>query len=103
MAKSKTNVVKFIHSDPGHAWLAVKTRELSELGIADKISQYSYVKGKTTYLEEDADMATYVNAQKERGVTVEIRQGRVWPQKCPVRYFDSYQAPVAQTVETVAA
>ena len=49
MAKSKTNVVKFIHSDPGHAWLAVKTRELSELGIADKISQYSYVKGKTTY------------------------------------------------------
>jgi len=103
MAKSKTNVVKFIHSDPGHAWLAVKTRELSELGIADKISQYSYVKGKTTYLEEDADMATYVNAQKERGVTVEIRQGRVWPQKCPVRYFDSYQAPVAQTAETVAA
>ena len=104
MAKSKTNVVKFIHSDPGHAWLAVKTRELSELGIADKISQYSYVKGKTTYLEEDADMATYVNAQKERGVTVEIRQGRVWPQKCPVRYFASYEAPVtAPTVDAVAA
>ena len=39
-------------------------------------------------------MAVYVNAQKERGVTVEIRQGRVWPQKCPVRYFASYAAPV---------
>lgn len=104
MAKSKTNVVKFIHSDPGHAWLAVKTRELSELGIADKISQFSFVKGKTTYLEEDADMTVYVNAQKERGVTVEIRQGRVWPQKCPVRYFAKYEAPVtAPAVEAVAA
>lgn len=104
MAKSKTNVVKFIHSDPGHAWLAVKTRELSELGVADKISQFSFVKGKTTYLEEDADMAVYVNAQKERGVTVEIRQGRAWPQKCPVRYFASYEAPVtAPTVDAVAA
>jgi len=104
MAKSKTNVVKFIHSDPGHAWLAVKTRELSELGVADKISQFSFVKGKTTYLEEDADMAVYVNAQKERGVTVEIRQGRVWPQKCPVRYFASYAATVtAPTVDAVAA
>ena len=103
MAKSKTNVVKFIHSDPGHAWLAVKTRELSELGIADKITQFSFVKGKTTYLEEDADMATYVTAQKERGVTVEIRQGRVWPQKCPVRYFAKYEAPVSQTVETAEA
>jgi len=104
MAKSKTNVVKFIHSDPGHAWLAVKTRELSELGIADKISQFSFVKGKTTYLEEDADMTVYVNAQKERGVTVEIRQGRVWPQKCPVRYFAKYEAPVtAPAVDAVAA
>lgn len=104
MAKSKTNVVKFIHSDPGHAWLAVKTRELSELGVADKISQFSFVKGKTTYLEEDADMPIYVNAQNERGVTVEIRQGRVWPQKCPVRYFAKYEAPVTATaVDAVAA
>lgn len=102
MAKSKANVVKFFHSDAGHGWLAVKTRELVELGIADKITAFSFTKGKSSYLEEDADMATYVNAQKDRGVNVEVRQGKRWDKKSPIRAFPAYQAtvtaPVAETV-----
>jgi hypothetical protein len=47
MAKSKANIVKFFHSDAGHGWLAVKTRELVDLGVADKITAFSYTKGKT--------------------------------------------------------
>lgn len=93
MAKTNNTVIKFIHSDPGHSWMAVKTRELVELGIADKITQYSHFKGKTTYLEEDVDARTYITAQEARGVTVEARQGRFWPKQCPVRYFKKYQAP----------
>jgi hypothetical protein len=102
MAKSKANVVKFFHSDAGHGWLAVKTRELVELGIADKITAFSFTKGKSSYLEEDVDMATYVNAQKDRGVNVEVRQGKRWDKKSPIRAFPAYQAtvtaPVAETV-----
>lgn len=92
MAKSKANVVKFFHSDAGHGWLAVKTRELVELGIADKITAFSYTKGKSSYLEEDVDMALYVNTQKDRGVNVEIRQGKRWDKKSPIRAFPAYQA-----------
>ena len=100
MANSKANVVKFFHSDAGHGWLAVKTRELVELGVADKITAFSYTKGKSSYLEEDVDMSTYINAQKDRGVTVEIRQGKRWDKKSPIRAFPSFQAPTAPAVET---
>jgi hypothetical protein len=44
-----------MHSDPGHAWLAVKLSEIKMLGIETEISSYSYVKGKTAYLEEEID------------------------------------------------
>lgn len=106
MANSKANVVKFFHSDAGHGWLAVKTRELVELGIADKITAYSYTKGKSSYLEEDVDMALYINTQRDRGVTVEVRQGKRWDKKSPIRAFPAFQsavstAPVVETNEAV--
>ena len=41
--------------DPGHAWLRVKRVQLKELGILDKVSGYSYERGKWVYLEEDCD------------------------------------------------
>ena len=90
MAKVVASVSKFFHSDPGHGWLAVKARELTELGIANDISEYSFVKGKSVYLEEDSDMAKYIAAQEARGVTVNVRRGRFWKDRCPVRYFKRY-------------
>ena len=52
-----------LYSDPGHGWLAVKRAELENLGIIDKISSYSYQKGKMVYLEEDCDMGTFIKAK----------------------------------------
>ncbi len=52
----------YMHIDAGHGWLAVKRKELADLGILDKISSCSYQKGKTVYLEEDCDVALFVNA-----------------------------------------
>jgi hypothetical protein len=50
------------YSDPGHGWLAVPREELINLGILHKITDYSYQRGKTVYLEEDLDMSTYARA-----------------------------------------
>ena len=50
------------YSDDGHGWLAVKKKYLQELGIAHKISGYSYQKGLTAYLEEDCDAEVFVKA-----------------------------------------
>ena len=62
----------YFYSDPGHGWLAVNYDELVELGIQDKISSYSYVKGNTVYLEEDCDMAEFMNALEAKGVDINI-------------------------------
>lgn len=53
------------HSDPGHGWLAVNVTELHALGIADKITRFSYLSrdGHVAYLEEDCDLSTFARAK----------------------------------------
>lgn len=67
-----STVTRKLYCDPGHGWLAVKTAELDDLGIAQEISHCSYQRGKTTYLEEDCDAPRYIEAQKARGVKVDV-------------------------------
>lgn len=87
MKSTKTYVV---HSDPGHAWIAVPIKELFELGIQDKITSYSYIKGKSAYLEEDCDLSTFFSAFRARfGKDPAYRDGKHWD-RCPVRSFDRY-------------
>lgn len=61
--------------DPGHGWLAVERTLVNKLGIAGKISEYSYqnqVPGDTLYLEEDCDAPLLIEAVKKEGGTVEL-------------------------------
>lgn len=60
-------------SDPGHGWLKVPVAELERLGIADQITRHSYIKDQMAYLEEDIDMATFINARNAAGEPVEIK------------------------------
>ena len=69
-------IKKYFHSDSGHGWLAVKRKEVEELGISDAISDFSYQKGKTVYLEEDKDLATFKTALESKGVTLEIKEAK---------------------------
>ena len=45
-----------VYNDPSHAWGKVKRKVLDNLGIADKVSSYSYQYKDNVYLEEDADL-----------------------------------------------
>lgn len=65
-----TQVTNKFYYDASHGWLAVKFKAIQELGLADKISKHSYIKGATVYLEEDVDMPLYIDAQFARGITV---------------------------------
>lgn len=53
------------YEDSGHGWLEVPFSLLKALGIEDKITGYSYQKGKMAYLEEDLDAVTFWNAYLE--------------------------------------
>jgi hypothetical protein len=50
------------YEDPGHGWLAVKRKLLSQLGVLPHISSCSYEKGQTIYLEEDRDAGLFIQA-----------------------------------------
>ena len=44
------------HMDAGHGWLAVKRKALEDADLLNQVSDYSYQRGETVYLEEDSDM-----------------------------------------------
>jgi hypothetical protein len=79
-------------SDPGHGWCEVEMALVNKLGIADKISGYSYVKGDFAYLEEDCDYAVFVHAMKAGGDTVELVE--VFQENTPIRNYRRYPTQV---------
>lgn len=85
--------------DPSHGWLRVKTKELVELGIADQISECSYMSnsGKSVYLEEDVDMGIFINALTKAGVKDEDYDFRVkhTDKKSPICSLFSYNYELA--------
>ena len=77
--------------DAGHGWLKVKRSELLELGIADKISTYSYQLGEWVYLEEDCDLEKFAEAKHAKGIAIlfHYRHAR---KRSKIRSYDSFQA-----------
>lgn len=59
-----------IFEDPGHGWARFPKPRLQRLGIADKISAFSYQNGTNAFLEEDCDLGVLVGALRERGYEV---------------------------------
>lgn len=80
------------HADAGHGWLAVKVEELCRLGIEYDISQFSYIKGKTAYLEEDCDLARFMIAKESVGEPVYFADSVNRSNYSPIRSYDSYTA-----------
>jgi hypothetical protein len=53
-----------VYTDPTHGWVKVPVTLLDTLGIADKITRFSYRRGAYAYLEEDLDMCTFASAYR---------------------------------------
>ena len=77
------------HSDAQHGWLAVKRAELVRLGILNKITQCSYQRGRTVYLEEDCDCSTFFARKKELGEEIKMRSS--YQEYSPIRYYYPFQ------------
>ena len=87
---SGTFKIKF-YSDPGHGWGAVKRHVLTDLGIADKITRFSYQKGDTVYLEEDCDLPTLTTALSLRGIWIE-HVSKHTDRRSPIRSYENFSA-----------
>lgn len=78
-------------TDPGHGWAACKIETLHALGIAGQISFYSYMRGKTAYLEEDCDFALLLDALTRAGIEYRINEKHT-DRRHPIRSYDTYTA-----------
>ena len=94
--KTKMRMFKY-HNDPGHGWLAVKIELLDQLGLIDRITTYSYIKGKTAYLEEDCDASLFTSVYRERFGRFE-EQSLFYDKRCPVRGYNSYSPSLAREI-----
>jgi hypothetical protein len=77
------------HTDPGHGWLEVPRKMLTELGIDKDITPFSYQSGDHVYLEEDCDASKFLEAySKDRGGLPLIDEK--YSNDTPIRHYQRY-------------
>lgn len=87
------------YSDAGHGWLAVKIVDCFLLGVAHKITPYSYVRGLTAYLEEDCDAPTYLQAYVAKyGEKPSVKDSAHRPDHSPIRSYDDWNMQYAENI-----
>ena len=80
-----------VFGDPGHAWARFPKAKLVQLGIADKISPYSYQNGANAFLEEDCDLSVLVVALRDRGYEIKFNESHANKQS-KIRNYSTYRA-----------
>lgn len=80
-----------IYSDPGHAWAKVRRSVLINLGIADKVSSYSYQRGEYAFLEEDCDLSLLAQALDKHGTKLRFIEKNTNKQS-RIRSYERYSA-----------
>jgi hypothetical protein len=81
-----------IYSDPGHAWGAVKRKVLDQLGITQSITEYSYQKGGTVYLEEDLDLGTLIASLNNNNIGFTVVEKNSAHRHSPIRSYERFKA-----------
>jgi hypothetical protein len=80
-----------VFGDSGHAWARFPKARLVKLGIADKITPYSYQNGANAFLEEDCDLSTLMTVLKAKGYTVKFDETYT-NKRSKIRSYNSYHA-----------
>ena len=79
-----------VFADPGHAWARFPKAKLVTLGIADKISPYSYQNGTNAFLEEDCDLSVLISVLREKGYEIKFNESHTNRQST-IRGYCSYR------------
>lgn len=73
---NRMKMVKKVHklyTDGDCGWLKVKKSKLVKLGIADKITEKSYMRGDNAYLDKDTDAKVFEQTMKDKGFEYGIK------------------------------
>lgn len=77
------------YTDPSHGWAKVPVKLLTNIGIADKITSYSYYRNGNAFLEEDKDLLLLVNRLKQLKVESKFRNENS-DHLSEIRNYESY-------------
>lgn len=77
------------YSDPAHGWLKVSRKLLSDLGILEQISRFSYQRKDSVYLEEDRDAGILLKKLEELGVQVKMNH-RSGNKRSKIRSYETF-------------
>jgi hypothetical protein len=92
------------YSDPGHGWAVVPVALLDRLDLVDQVSTYSYIRGRSAYLEEDCDLSRFMAAAQAAGLTVDLHGSTSRYRRSKIRGYDYYSpARARQALATGAA
>ena len=80
-----------VFADPGHAWARFPKARLVKLGIAEKISSFSYQNGANAFLEEDCDLSTLINTLQAQGYKIKFQESYT-NKRSKIRSYNSYHA-----------
>ena len=80
-----------VYSDPSHAWAKIKKSVLTNLGIADKVSSYSYQRGDYAFLEEDYDLSLLMQAFEKHGTSLRFIEKHT-DKDSRIRNYERYRA-----------
>lgn len=86
-----------IYVDSGHSWIKVPKQLLNDLGIADKITNYSYQRGDYAYLEEDLDAGTFLHAYVDKYKT-NPRFNEHYSDRSRIRSYECYDGAIMATI-----
>jgi hypothetical protein len=89
------------HQDSGHGWLAVPIQELRDLGIAERITSWSYINKETAFLEEDLDLGTFLEMRSKVNLNVQLID-RYVDGLCDIRNYPSYDSAKEKAIQVRA-
>ena len=78
------------YSDPGHGWLAVPLELLDRLQLLDRVSHYSYLRGRLAHLEEDCDASLFLATARQAGLAITFRDVTCADRHSRIRNYDPY-------------
>jgi hypothetical protein len=87
----KPRIIFNMHSDSNHAWAECPFSLLAGLQIDQLISKYSYINGKTVYLEEDTDAMILIEKLESFGIEVKFDPHHKEIGDSPIRDYPSYE------------
>lgn len=90
MITTGKKLVLTLHSDSGHAWLAVPQKLLKKFGVADQICAGSRQQGSMVYLDEDVDAFLFADAAEAAGVWIRVVRRHEEP--TPILGYPAYSA-----------